>query len=158
MLKDAQAEWTCQIIGQGPLLKDLQDHCQAHGLEGRVEFTGWVEDVRGALQQSDIFIMTSSVEGQPNALLEAMSESLPCISTDFKGGSARALLGSTGAGMVVPVGDTRAIASSIKSLMEDPVQRRELGERGREVVMQFSVDQVTDRWIEALRLEQPRSE
>ena len=158
LLKDAQAEWTCQIIGQGPLLKDLQDHCQAHGLEGRVEFTGWVEDVRGALQQSDIFIMTSSVEGQPNALLEAMSESLPCISTDFKGGSARALLGSTGAGMVVPVGDTRAIASSIKSLMEDPVQRRELGERGREVVMQFSVDQVTDRWIEALRLEQPRSE
>ena len=92
LLKDAQTEWRCQIIGEGPLQEDLQDHCQAHGLEHRVEFTGWVENVRGALQQSDLFVMTSSVEGQPNALLEAMSESIPCISTDFKGRSARCLL------------------------------------------------------------------
>ena len=152
LLKDIKADWTCQIIGEGPLQEELQERCQSHELEGRIEFTGWVEDVRGALQQSDLFVMTSSVEGQPNALLEAMSESIPCISTDFKGGSARALLGSTGAGIVVQVGDTRAIADSIQSLMADPGQRRELGVRGRETVMQFSVDRVTDRWVEALGL------
>ncbi|MAJ45803.1 MAG: hypothetical protein CBC35_00615 [Planctomycetes bacterium TMED75] len=144
VLKGVKAEWTCQIIGEGPLLGELQERCQSRGLGSRVEFTGWVEDVRGALRQSHLFALTSSVEGLPNALLQAMSESIPCICTNFKGGSARTLLGSTGAGMVVPVGDTQAIAASIQSLMADPDQRRELGARGRETVMQFSVERVTD--------------
>lgn len=157
LLKDAKTDWTCQIIGEGPLQGELKERCRSHGLERRVEFTGWVGDVRAALQQSDLFVMTSSVEGQPNALLEAMSESLPCISTDFKGGSARTLLASTRAGIVVPVGDKRAIADSIQSLMEDQDQRRELGARGRNAVMPFSSDRVTDRWVEVLRLKELRS-
>jgi glycosyltransferase involved in cell wall biosynthesis len=154
LLKDVQVEWTCQLIGEGPLMGELQERCQSRGLGSRVEFTGWVKDIREALQQSDIFVLTSSAEGQPNALLEAMSESIPCITTDFTGGAARDLLGETGAGIVVPVGDTKAIAEAIASLLSDHDRRSALGAKGREVVSAFSVDRITTRWIDVLGLNQ----
>ena len=94
-----------------------------------------------------------SWEGQPNALLEAMSEEVPCISTDFTGGAAQDLLERTTAGMVVPVGDTTAIAGALSTLLSDETLRSTLGSRGLEVVSQFSVDRVTQRWIDLLDLD-----
>ena len=152
ILNRSHQDWRCSIVGEGHLGPKLEKQSMELGIDSKVDFTGWVEDVRGLLRKTDIFILTSWHEGQPNALLEAMSESVPCISTDFIGGAAQELLGENEAGIVVPVGDTQAIADSIQSLMGDQDQRRELGARGREVVMQFSVDRVTDRWVEALGL------
>ena len=155
ILERSNSEWDCSIIGEGPERPALERRCRDHGLTDKIEFTGWRGDVRALIRASDLFVMTSTVEGQPNALLEAMSESIPCISTDFAGGAARDLLGSTGAGIVVPVGDAQAVSDSIRLLMLDPGKRLELGALGRKTVSRFSVDQVTDQWVDQLGLGRP---
>jgi glycosyltransferase involved in cell wall biosynthesis len=123
------------------------------GIDSKVEFMGWVEDVRGLLRKTDIFILTSWYEGQPNALLEAMSESVPCISTDFIGGAAQELLGENAAGIVVPVRDTLAISEAMASLLSDRGLRDDFGAKAREVVSSFRADRIAERWIDTLDLD-----
>ena len=52
---------------------------------GRVILTGIVNDVVERLQNKDIFLLTSRAEGLSNALLEAMAQGLPCITTNIGG-------------------------------------------------------------------------
>ncbi|MEE2680925.1 MAG: glycosyltransferase [Planctomycetota bacterium] len=154
-LEKSESGWRCAIIGEGPEDKTLRDRCEAVGLTEKIEFMGWREDVRELMRTSDLFVITSFVEGQPNALLEAMSESLPSVSTHFTGGAARDLLGSTGAGILAPVGDAQAVSDAIRLLMLEPEKRLKLGALGREAVSRFSVDEVTDQWMDHLGLGRP---
>ena len=149
-LEKRDSGWRCAIIGEGPEDKTLRDRCEAVGLTEKIDFMGWREDVRELMRTSDLFVITSFVEGQPNALLEAMSESLPCISTDFTGGAAQDLLGTTQAGLVVPVRDAPALAAAIRGLLADAEARTLLGGRAQEVAADFSTDRITTRWLAVL--------
>lgn len=153
ILDRTHTEWQCTIVGNGPEREALERKCRSCGVASKVLFPGWVKDVRELIGRSDAFVLTSLFEGQPNALLEAMSESIPCIATNFKGGAAMELLGSTEAGVVVPVGDTQGIANAIQSLIKDPRRRRELGARGRKTVEAFGVGRISEVWEATLGLE-----
>ena len=150
ILERSHTEWECKIVGKGPLQDDLEQKCRDLAIDSRVNFTGWSNDIRSLLGNSDVFVMTSLVEGQPNALLEAMSESLACVSTNFSGGAASTLLGTTGAGLVVPVGDAKGIYNAIETLMFNLELRKKLGIRARSITESFSIDKVTDHWIREL--------
>jgi len=71
------------IIGEGPLLKTLQDLVKQLGLKDRVIFTGWREDVMKILPGCDLFVFPSYLEGLSNSLLEAMACGLPCLVSDI---------------------------------------------------------------------------
>ena len=144
ILEKNRSDWTCKIVGEGPLLDDLRSQARDLGIESKVEFAGWSRDVRSLLNDSDMYLITSSVEGQPNSLLEAMSESLPSVSTAFDGGAADDLLKNTSAGLVVPVGDTSGIAAAIETLMLNPELRKEMGTRARQVMEPLSIEKVTE--------------
>ncbi len=84
-------------------------------------------EYRGA----DLFVLPSRYppEGQPLVLLEAMSASLPIVSTDHSGIPYTVRDGSEG--LIVAPGDIGAIAAAIETLREDEPLRRRLGERAR---------------------------
>ena len=152
ILEQNQSDWTCRIVGEGPLHDTLQKQAKDLRIESKVEFAGWSRDVRSLLSASDLYLITSSVEGQPNSLLEAMSESLPSVSTDFDGGAAVDLLKTTSAGLVVPVGDASGIAAAIETLMLDPELRKEMGTKARQVMEPLSIEKVTACWTQELGL------
>ena len=86
--------------------------------------------------------MTSDgeLEGIPVSLVEAMACGLPAVGTDA-GGTPELL--RDGAGIVVPQGDSKALAAAIERLAGDPALRAELGARGRERVREaFAADEV----------------
>lgn len=79
--------WEYWVIGSDPgdgsCLAELQ-HCVAQaGLEGRVRFWGWREDVPLLLEQCHLMVLPTLHEGSPNALLEAMGYGLPCLASDI---------------------------------------------------------------------------
>lgn len=153
LLDKTSVDWSCSFLGEGSLLGPLQEKSKALGLEKKVVFLGWVDDVRSVLRESDIFVMSSEFEGQPNALLEAMAEGLPCISTDFEGGGARELLGTTDAGILVPCNNVVALSHAIQRLIPDSKLREELGARGQDAIMPQALGHIADRWVDLLRLE-----
>ena len=63
--------------------RHLQELIRRYGLEHRVQFTGYVQDITGLLGASDIFVFSSASEGSPNAVLEAMSAGKPIVATDI---------------------------------------------------------------------------
>lgn len=76
------------------------------------------------LREIDVFAMISEPGGCPNAILEAMAAGLPIVATDH--GAARELLGD--AGVIVPRGDSAALATEIHALLDDAARRARLGD------------------------------
>lgn len=73
------------ICGEGPLRKDLIELAKDKGVEKRVKFLGFREDVLDILDSSDAFVFPSYREGLSASLMEAMAAGLPCVASRIRG-------------------------------------------------------------------------
>jgi glycosyltransferase involved in cell wall biosynthesis len=129
------------------------------GLGERLLWVGGRPDMRAVYNAFDVACLSSSSEGFPNVIAEAMACGLPCVSTDV--GDAAWLLGDTA--LIAPVGDASAFAERIARLLDrTPDDRARLGVAARERVASFSVAKLigdTERTLsELVRHEPPRGE
>ena len=100
----------------------------ADDAKGRVLGLGPRPDVARLLRGCDVVVSSSTTEGLPNALLEAMASGLPAVATDV--GDCRVVVGD--AGRVVPASDPEALADAILEVAALPAAaRRELGQHAR---------------------------
>ncbi len=114
------------------------------GLEQSIRLLGEVADVWPLLAASDMAVFSSRREGCPNAVLEAMAAGLPVVATDIVG--TREALGETYP-YLVPPGDPRALADSIRNLLEQPAERATLAELNRNrAACEFSPKVVADAY------------
>ena len=118
------------VLGDGECLDDLRRQTADRGLAPWVHFTGWVseEEVFAHLVTADIGVDTSlQAEVSPVKAMEYMGCGLPVVSFDLP--ETRTI--TAGAGVLVPPGDVDALARAVLDLVDDPRQRRVLGESGR---------------------------
>jgi glycosyltransferase involved in cell wall biosynthesis len=104
------------IIGEGHLKDDLEEYCQTHQLENWVRLTGNIprNHVYRELSMSDLFVSTSSREGLPIAVLEAMTMGIVPILSDIP--PHREILGSNWEREILyPTGDTHMLESKVLS-------------------------------------------
>lgn len=73
------------ICGSGPWEDKLKEHVKEQGLENRVKFAGYVDEVPAMLRKADCFVFPSFQEGLPVAVMEAMAVGLPVIATRIRG-------------------------------------------------------------------------
>jgi len=144
-LNDFYRSWTLVIFGEGPLRKDLETLRDELNLTEHVELPGRVKDPYGVLRQADLFVLSSRFEGFPNALCEAMTCGLAVIATDCTGG-VREIVRHGVDGILVPSEDVNGLREAMGFLMSDENERQRLGDRGREVVERFSVENVMSLW------------
>lgn len=137
--------WNLRILGEGYLRESLAQAVTGKGLSDRVSMPGFTSDVRAEMRQADLFVLSSRFEGFPMALLEAMSESLACISFDCETGPAE-LIEHQKNGWLVPANDVSALAEALDTLMRDAELRQRLGSRAREVTETYSLSAVLDQW------------
>jgi glycosyltransferase involved in cell wall biosynthesis len=112
-------DYSMIIYGEGPLRKELEDLTKQLGIERKVSFPGFVDDVVEVMQHASMFVMTSDHEGMPNALQEAMAMRLPCISTDCGGGGARALIQNGINGVLIKRNDKEALVNEMQRILND---------------------------------------
>lgn len=141
-------EWTLLLAGDGPCRSALEGHARRLGLDPRVKFLGTTADVAGLLSRADLAVLPSYTEGLPNAVLEAMANSLPVVATDV--GGVRQML-SCGAGTVVPARDPRALADAIRHYLENADLRSRAGSLGRkEAGRNYRIPAMRDRTLAAV--------
>jgi glycosyltransferase involved in cell wall biosynthesis len=114
------------IAGRGHLEGALSARARQHGLARRVHLLGLSSDVPGVLAAADVFVLPSLSEGLPLALLEAMFAGCAIVASDV--GDVGAALAHGDAGVLVPAGDSPALAAAIHGLLADPSRARSLGE------------------------------
>lgn len=100
------------LAGGGPERESLEAHSASAGLSERVAFLGPVSRMQEFYEAIDLLVIPSRSEGLPNVLLEALDAGVPVISTRV--GSVPAVLGDSGAGMIVDVGAPEALADAIE--------------------------------------------
>lgn len=140
-------DYTLDLYGDGPdeeRLKGLAANCE------QIRFMGKTTNVAEAIQQASMFVLSSDYEGIPNALLEAMSIGVPCISTDCSPGGARLLIRSNEEGILVPKGDVSALSEAMSWYIDNPEQRERIGINGREVNHRFAEDRIGREWIKVI--------
>ena len=132
------------IIGDGPERAGLLALSKRLELTDRVRFVGHQENVWAWLAALDVFVLSSDWEGMPNALLEAMAAGLPVVATEV-GGIPDVMVESVN-GFLVPPRDPTSLAQAITHLLDDPDLRQQMGQVGRErVIEHFSVERMVER-------------
>ena len=120
------------LVGDGPLLADLERQIAEYGIGELVWLAGDREDVSQLLQAMDIFVLPSLAEGVSNTVLEAMATGLPVVATDTGGNPELVEHGVNG--YLLPVQDPQALADSLLALIDAPDERVRMGENGLEKV------------------------
>ena len=95
-----------------------------------MRFLGVRADVADILRASDVFVLSSRVEGNPLSVMEAMAAGLPVVSTAVGGVPELVQEGATG--LLVPSEDAGALAQAMQALVDDPVRRQAMGEAARQ--------------------------
>lgn len=113
------------LVGDGPLRDQLRAEIDQAGLADDVSLLGARRDVPSLLRLARMFAFPSRTEGLPNALLEAMAGGLPIVTTDVPG--CHDLVTHEATGLLVPYGDTQALAEAIIRLLVDPSLADRLG-------------------------------
>ncbi len=139
------ANWRLCILGEGEERRSLETQASGLHIRDSVEMPGVVKDQDAQLACSDLFVLSSRYEGFPNALLEAMACGLPVIATDCPTGPAEIITHDEN-GLLVPAGDSTALAEAMQRLMSDADERRRLAARAPEVRQRFSPEVILDRW------------
>ena len=148
--REQHPEYVLRLYGDGPARKSLEALTQELGMTDCVVFEGVVDQVRTRIERSRIYVLSSKEEGMPNALLEAMSAGLACVSTDCPCGGPRELITHGRNGLLVPVDDVPAMTAALLQLMEHPEDARQMGMEASRVQETYNLEAVNRRWEEYL--------
>jgi len=131
------------FIGKGDLDVDLMAEALKTGANGRVNFLGWRNDIDEIMPIFDIFVLPSLNEGMGRVLVEAMAAGKPIVASNV--GGIPDLVQHGHNGLLVPPGDEKALAAGIKLLINDAAKPKMMGQRGRELCNQFSVESMVEK-------------
>jgi glycosyltransferase involved in cell wall biosynthesis len=97
-------------------------------LKTRIRLLGYRSDVPDLLRAADIFTLPSHREGMPRSIVEAMLTGLPVVATDIRGSREEVVDGETG--LLVPLGNVKALGAALARLAGDSALRAQLGAAG----------------------------
>lgn len=143
MSEQARAHTVMCLVGSGEqetLLRALADALQ---ISEHVRFLGYRGDVPLLLAGADLLLMTSWFEGMPLALIEAMIEGVPIVSTPWIG--AQTMLGDGRYGFLASGYEPAHVAAEVARAIEHPAVRRDIAERAkRHAYDEFGIGRMVD--------------
>lgn len=135
------------IAGDGPERASLEALARDLGVDDRVYFLGFREDIAELLAVCDLFVLPSLYEGLPLAVLEAMAAEKPVIASAIGGMDEVIQHGRTG--LLVKPADPTALAWAIRALLVNPEWAGQLARTARtHVAHEFSTEVMARRVVE----------
>lgn len=139
------------FYGDGEMHDELQDKINKLGLEHRVKLHPSRKDIFDCIRTARVFVLPSDYEGMPNALMEAMSLGLPCISADCRPGGARTLIKDGQNGFIVPVRNVNALADKIMYLLDNPDIAEQIAKEARHLGETHTNEITFNKWNDFLQ-------
>lgn len=138
------------IIGEGAELDNLKALALKLGISERVIFPGRIEyrEIPSYYGASDIFIMTSTTEVKPLALLEAMASGLPIVAVSAHGASDTIIDGENG---YLTEENREKFAEKVLSLLKNEKLLTSMRENSKRIAKGYSIDATTEQLIEIYR-------
>jgi glycosyltransferase involved in cell wall biosynthesis len=150
-LQRRAVDFTCDVVGDGGDRERLVRGVEALRLTRRPRFWGWLDGsaVRERLGELDVFVLLSSVEGLPIALLEAMAEGVVPVVTKIASGCPDVVQDGVN-GFSEPVGDSEAFANRIQWLAENVEELARMRRAAWETASEYSTDRMVAAYASLL--------
>lgn len=144
-LQDIRKQHDCyiDIYGEGELKDKLVNDINEAKLNNYVTLKGVTNDPIGAMLKHSIFMMTSDYEGFSNALLEAMSIGMPCISTPVAG--ANEILDGTN-GILLKNHSVKELKTALELLISSQNLREKIGKNALKTAEFFYENKILEKW------------
>ena len=150
LLRERGFSFVCEIVGGGPLERDLQAQIDAAQLGGMVQLLGPhpQAEVRRLLARAQIFVLACVVEADggsdnlPTVIMEAMAAGVPVISTRVAG--VPEMIADGEDGLLAPPNDPASLAAAMEKLLRDPKLADRLAASARQSAAEkFSIGSTT---------------
>ena len=139
------------FYGDGDMHDELQKKINRLGMECRITLHPSQKNIFDCMRTARLFVLPSDFEGMPNALMEAMSLGLPCISTDCRPGGARTLIEDGKNGFIVPVRDVDSLANKISYLLDNPDVAESVASEARHLGETHTNEAIFNKWNSFLK-------
>ncbi|MCD6035362.1 MAG: glycosyltransferase [Rickettsiales bacterium] len=150
ILKQRGVPCSLLIGGTGAEEAALRKQAQTLGIEGQVDFSGWVNDKRPFFEKTDIFCLPSIHEPFGIILLEALLHGLPVVSTESEGPSE--IAENEQHALLVPTANAEALANALQRMVEDKSLAERLAKNGQErIVERYRMETVEQELCEIIR-------
>lgn len=127
------------LVGEGARRGEIEALVAKSGLGKTIHFLGYRRDIPALFRAANCATLISRREGLPRSVMEAL-----CLEVPVAGSNARGItdLLAGGGGLIVPVGDTRALANAICEIVDNPEKAGQMGAAGRRSMAPYSLDNV----------------
>ena len=150
MFKDIDRDdWKLVIVGGNAIKQDgmsrLKKLVNDLEMDEKVILSGEVKNVDHYYNKSKIFAFTSSSEGFPNVIGEAMSAGLPVVAYDCIAGPSD-LITDGANGYLIPLFEDETFKEKLFSLMEDETKRLEMGKASKNIIAKYSTESICEQF------------
>ncbi|QQE73416.1 glycosyltransferase [Brevibacillus composti] len=138
------------MVGDGPERPILEAKVREHGLEGRVAFGGFRQDIPACLHACDAFVHSSYYEGLGYTIIEAMASEVPVVASHV--GGVREFVTDHQTGLAVEPGDTAGLTRAMMELLQEPELRARLAQNALALVEgSFTIQQMAAQTLALYR-------
>jgi len=138
------------LVGGGRNQVALEEMTTALGIRDRVAFIDFVDNPAAYLKRANVLALSSSWEGLPTVVIEALALGCPVVATDCPSGPGELLADQRG--YLVPPGSPHAMAQALAVALDQPNSSTD-----EAWLAQFSVEQAVERYAAALQLALPEA-
>lgn len=143
-------DWRLRIYGEGDYRPDLERQIAQSPYGDRITLEGFTRTPETCLKSAGMFVLSSRHEGFPNALVEAMSMGLPCISFDCPFGPGE-LIDHGKNGLLVEADNVEKLAEAMENMICHPQQREAMGREATSVSRRLNIEAIASEWETLIR-------
>ncbi|MCM3591187.1 glycosyltransferase [Brevibacillus borstelensis] len=138
------------LVGDGPERAVLEAKVREHGLEERVRFGGFRQDIPACLHACDAFVHSSLYEGLGYTIIEAMASEVPVVASHV--GGVKEFVTHKQTGLAVSPGDVAGLTEAMKTILQSPDLRERLVHNALTLVEQtFTIQHMAEQTLALYR-------
>ena len=143
------------VIGAGPEADNLKKQVEEMGLTDRVVLAGYKtkKEMLPYIMDSSVFALTSTLEGLPMVLLEAMSFGIPCIAYKVESGIID-IIDNDVNGYFIENRDESEYIDKLNKMLKDNKKLQKLGKGAKEKSKKFSKSEIRKVWLDILKYDE----
>lgn len=144
-IAESQNDVELVLLGDGEQRQALEAHAATLKHASKISFLGFRKDRLALLQSFDLFVMTSTLEGIPRCLMEAMAMGIPVAAYNIAG--IDQLITHQESGLLAPLGQKKLLEEYWLKLLNEPEVSQALAHNAREFVYQhYSAQRMADEY------------
>lgn len=132
------------VVGDGPGREEAEALADRLGVRKSIEFAGWQNEVENFLNQSRLFLLTSSSEGLSQAMLQAMLCEVPALVSDV--GDLSDVVKEGVNGYLLEPCEPALIAERVLALLNNESLQQQMAVAAREAALDYDIRKVGERW------------